>query len=184
MGGRLSSEDRRRFEGQAAGHLPRAAGHRQDVRPLCTSPSGAGNTEATSRLSSFTRPIPTRTSSRDSVPTLTEGGQAGFTLTRGPLRRLAEKAKANPEATFVLVIDEINRGNVAKVLGELYFLLEYRNHEVALQYSGEGFSLPGNLWFIGTMNTTDRSITLVDAALRRRFYFFGFFPDGPLSGVC
>ena len=112
-------------------------------------------------------------------PTLTEGGQAGFTLTRGPLRRLAEKAEENPEATFVLVIDEINRGNLAKVLGELYFLLEYRNQEVALQYSGEGFSLPGNLWFIGTMNTTDRSIALVDAALRRRFYFFGFFPDDP-----
>ena len=78
-----------------------------------------------------------------------------------------------------MVIDEINRGNVAKVLGELYFLLEYRNESVSLQYSGNRFSLPENLWFIGTMNTTDRSIALVDAALRRRFYFFGFFPDEP-----
>ena len=77
------------------------------------------------------------------------------------------------------MIDEINRGNVAKVLGELYFLLEYRNESVSLQYSGDRFSLPENLWFIGTMNTTDRSIALVDAALRRRFYFFGFFPDEP-----
>ena len=112
-------------------------------------------------------------------PTLTAGGQAGFKLTEGPLRRIAEKAANNPDSTFILVIDEINRGNVAKVLGELYFLLEYRNDKVSLQYSGEKFSLPENLWFIGTMNTTDRSIALVDAALRRRFYFFGFFPDEP-----
>ena len=112
-------------------------------------------------------------------PTLTDGGQAGFKLKDGPLRRIAAKAEENPDATFVLVIDEINRGNVAKVLGELYFLLEYRNESVSLQYSGDRFSLPENLWFIGTMNTTDRSIALVDAALRRRFYFFGFFPDEP-----
>ena len=112
-------------------------------------------------------------------PTLTDAGQAGFKLTEGPLRRIAAKAAENPGSTFVLVIDEINRGNVAKVLGELYFLLEYRDESVSLQYSGDRFSLPENLWFIGTMNTTDRSIALVDAALRRRFYFFGFFPDEP-----
>ena len=111
-------------------------------------------------------------------PTLTDG-QAGFNLTKGPLRRIAQEAEANQDATFILVIDEINRGNVAKVLGELYFLLEYRDDKVGLQYSNEQFSLPKNLWFIGTMNTTDRSIALVDAALRRRFYFFGFFPDEP-----
>ena len=111
-------------------------------------------------------------------PTLKDG-QAGFKLTDGPLRRIAQQAKDKPDATFILVIDEINRGNVAKVLGELYFLLEYRDEEVALQYSNEQFSLPKNLWVIGTMNTTDRSIALVDAALRRRFYFFGFFPDRP-----
>ena len=109
-------------------------------------------------------------------PTLTDG-QAGFNLTKGPLRRIAQEAEANQDATFILVIDEINRGNVAKVLGELYFLLEYRDDKVGLQYSNEQVSLPKNLWFIGTMNTTDRSIALVDAALRRRFYFFGFFPD-------
>ena len=112
-------------------------------------------------------------------PRIAPGDQAGFKLTDGPLRRIAKKAQDHPEATFILVIDEINRGNVAKVLGELYFLLEYREDEVALQYSNEPFSLPKNLWFIGTMNTTDRSIALVDAALRRRFYFFGFFPDEP-----
>ena len=111
-------------------------------------------------------------------PTLTDG-QAGFELNPGPLRLIADEAAANPDATFILVIDEINRGNVAKILGELYFLLEYRGEEVNLQYSNKEFSLPKNLWFIGTMNTTDRSIALVDAALRRRFYFFNFFPDEP-----
>ena len=112
-------------------------------------------------------------------PTITDGGQAGFELREGPLRRIAKEAAAKPDATFILVIDEINRGNVAKVLGELYFLLEYRDEKITLQYSNEQFSLPENLWVIGTMNTTDRSIALVDAALRRRFYFFGFFPDEP-----
>ena len=112
-------------------------------------------------------------------PTLTDGGHAGYTLSKGPLRRIAEKAESNRDATFIVVIDEINRGNLAKVLGELYFLLEYRDEEIRLQYSDKQFSLPKNLWFIGTMNTTDRSIALVDAALRRRFYFFGFFPDEP-----
>ena len=108
-------------------------------------------------------------------------GQPGFELVQGPLRRIAEKARGNRDANFVLVIDEINRGNVSKVLGELYFLLEYRNEAVQLQYSsyGETFSLPSNLWFICTMNTADRSIALMDAALRRRFYFTPFFPDKP-----
>ena len=106
-------------------------------------------------------------------------GQVGFDLVKGPLRLVAEQAQDNPDATFILVIDEINRGNVAKVLGELYFLLEYRDEAVNLQYSREPFQLPKNLWFIGTMNTTDRSIALVDAALRRRFYFFGLYPDEP-----
>ena len=112
-------------------------------------------------------------------PTLTESGQAGFKLTEGPLRRIAEQARAKPDTTFILVIDEINRGNLSKVLGELYFLLEYRDEAIRLLYRDKMFSLPENLWFIGTMNTTDRSIALVDAALRRRFYFFNFFPDQP-----
>ena len=105
--------------------------------------------------------------------------QVGFDLVPGPLRLMAEQAREKPDATFILVIDEINRGEVAKILGELYFLLEYRDEGVDLQYSHDSFRLPRNLWFIGTMNTTDRSIALVDAALRRRFYFFGFYPDEP-----
>ena len=110
-----------------------------------------------------------------------KGDQAGFDLARGPLLRIADKARDNPKATYILVIDELNRGNVSKVFGELYFLLEYRDEEVRLQYGqdDESFSLPENLWFICTMNTADRSIALMDAALRRRFYFAPFFPDGP-----
>ena len=82
------------------------------------------------------------------------------------------------------MIDEINRGNVAKVFGELYFLLEYRDEEVRLQYSNTPFSLPKNLHIIGTMNTADRSIALVDLALRRRFSFVEFHPDDePIKGL-
>lgn len=108
-----------------------------------------------------------------------QDGDAHFTLVDGPLIRIAEAARSQPEMKHVLIIDEINRGNVAKVLGELYFLLEYRDEAITLQYSNEEFSLPENLWIIGTMNTADRSIALIDAALRRRFYFVPFFPDEP-----
>ena len=108
-----------------------------------------------------------------------QNGQPGFQLREGPLKRIAKKARDNPDAKHVLVIDEFNRGNVARVFGELYFLLEYRDRKMSLQYSGSGFSLPKNLWFIATMNTADRSIALVDAALRRRFHFVPFFPDQP-----
>ena len=112
-------------------------------------------------------------------PTLGDSGQPGFKLTQGPLRRVAADAETNPDATYVLVIDELNRGNVAKVFGELYFLLEYRDEEMRLQYGGAPFRLPRNLLFICTMNTADRSIALMDAALRRRFYFAPFFPNEP-----
>ena len=107
-------------------------------------------------------------------------GQAGFELRDGPLLKAAERAKSEPDTRHFLVIDEINRGNLAKVFGELYFLLEYRDEEISLQYQqgdDDKFSLPENLHIIGTMNTADRSIALVDLALRRRFYFVEFHPD-------
>jgi 5-methylcytosine-specific restriction protein B len=103
--------------------------------------------------------------------------QPGFKLTDGPLKRLAARAAAQQDETFVLIIDEINRGNLAKVFGEMYFLLEYRDRSIQLQYSQTKFSLPKNLLIIGTMNSADRSIALLDAALRRRFFFVEFFPD-------
>lgn len=112
------------------------------------------------------------------------GGSIAFDLVHGPLRRMAKRAADDPGAPFVLIIDEINRANLAKVFGELYFLLEYRGSSVALQYSEEPFSLPRNLFIIGTMNTADRSIALVDAAMRRRFYFQKLFPtEPPVKGV-
>ena len=87
----------------------------------------------------------------------------------------------------MLVIDEINRANIAKVFGELYFLLEYRDAEIELLYSaGERFSLPDNLFIIGTMNTADRSIALLDAAMRRRFVFLSMDTGraGPGGDAC
>ena len=111
-------------------------------------------------------------------PTLVNG-QPGFALRSGPLLAMAEQARREPDSQHFLVIDEINRGNLAKVFGELYFLLEYRDHEMQLQYSDEMFTLPDNLYVIGTMNTADRSIALVDLALRRRFHFVEFHPGKP-----
>jgi 5-methylcytosine-specific restriction enzyme B len=103
-----------------------------------------------------------------------------FELTPGPLRQIADAAREDPENPYVLIIDEINRANLAKVFGELYFLLEYRDEAISLQYSpGDEFKLPRNLFFIATMNTADRSIALVDSAMRRRFYFVPFLPNHP-----
>ena len=117
-------------------------------------------------------------------PTTLKDGQAGFELRDGPLLRAARRARDERDARHFLVIDEINRGSLAKVFGELYFLLEYRDSEMTLQYSDKPFSLPSNLYIIGTMNTADRSIALVDLALRRRFYFVEFHPDDePVKGV-
>jgi len=114
-------------------------------------------------------------------------GSAGITfeLVPGPLRRIADAAREDRSRPYVLIIDEINRANMAKVFGELYFLLEYRDRSIALQYGGSSeFTLPKNLFVIGTMNTADRSIAFVDAAMRRRFYFIPFFPRRePIDGL-
>lgn len=109
-----------------------------------------------------------------------EDDKATFKLIPGPLRRLATAAARDPDQPYILIIDEINRANLPKVFGELYFLLEYRKKRIGLQYSPEElFSLPPNVFLIGTMNTADRSIALVDAALRRRFAFMELHPDEP-----
>ena len=116
-------------------------------------------------------------------PKLTDGA-LGFELRNGPLLAMADAAREDPAAKYFLIIDEINRGNLAKVFGELYFLLEYRDQPIQLQYSSELFELPKNLYIIGTMNTADRSIALVDLALRRRFHFVEFRPDkAPIQGL-
>jgi 5-methylcytosine-specific restriction enzyme B len=109
-----------------------------------------------------------------------DGGSLTFTLRAGPFRDFAEVATANPSTAYILIIDEINRANLAKVFGELYFLLEYRDQSISLQYSpGNEFTLPENLFLIGTMNTADRSIARIDTAMRRRFKFVELDPRIP-----
>jgi 5-methylcytosine-specific restriction enzyme B len=115
-----------------------------------------------------------------------ETREVAFRLTAGPLRELADLAsrEGNRHVPHFLIIDEINRANLAKVFGELYFLLEYRTRSVRLTYSGDDFALPPNLFVIGTMNTADRSIALVDAAMRRRFAFVELSPrTEPTAGL-
>ncbi|MEO9330060.1 McrB family protein [Gordonia aurantiaca] len=120
-------------------------------------------------------------------PAQQSNGQIAFELKPGPLRRVVDRAIENPDAVFVLIIDEINRGNLARIFGELYFLLEYRNEAIDLLYSAdstEPFMLPPNVLILGTMNTADRSIALVDAAMRRRFAFVSLHPsEAPTNGV-
>ncbi|PRX48540.1 5-methylcytosine-specific restriction protein B [Prauserella shujinwangii] len=107
-------------------------------------------------------------------------GKLEFDLRPGPLRDLVDAARANPTEPYFLIIDEINRANLPKVFGELYFSLEYRDRPISLMYSTDSnFTLPENLFVIGTMNTADRSITQLDAAIRRRFAFVELHPDQP-----
>ncbi len=112
---------------------------------------------------------------------VTRGNAVGFELRPGVVRDVVEgmhKADAvgDPEDDYVVVIDEANRANLPRVLGELMFLFEYRGEVAHLQYSGP-FTLPSNLRFIATMNTADRSIRAIDIALRRRFDVFELGPD-------
>jgi 5-methylcytosine-specific restriction protein B len=108
------------------------------------------------------------------------GGSLSFELRPGPFRDFAESAEDDSSTPYILVIDEINRANLAKVFGELYFLLEYRDESIRLQYSpNKPFRLPPNLFIIGTMNTADRSIAKIDSAMRRRFRFVELHPRTP-----
>jgi MoxR-like ATPase len=95
----------------------------------------------------------------------------------GLLCAFAAEAAQRPAEPHVLVIDEINRGNLPRIFGELLYLLEYREQVVKLPYSKRDFRLPANLYLISTMNAADRSVALIDQALRRRFSFVEMAPD-------
>ena len=106
----------------------------------------------------------------------------GFTLTTGIFYNICKRAENNPQSNYVLVIDEINRGNLSKIFGELLMLIEAdkrgEEYQLSLTYAPvEKFSVPKNLYLIGTMNTADRSIAMVDYALRRRFSFLSLMPE-------
>lgn len=111
-------------------------------------------------------------------PELTEESkQVTYVVRDGFIKRIARIAEDDPEK-FVIIIDEINRGNIPRIFGEMIYLLERRDADISLAYTPEKkFRLPPNLYIIGTMNSADRSIALVDYALRRRFDFFEMIPD-------
>ncbi|MCE2447205.1 MAG: AAA family ATPase [Candidatus Latescibacteria bacterium] len=104
-------------------------------------------------------------------------GVLHYELAAGHFRRFCAKASQAGQKPCALIIDEINRANLARVFGELMYLLEYRHRSIALAAGGPEFSIPANVYLIGTMNTADRSISLVDQAMRRRFSFIRLRPN-------
>ena len=110
--------------------------------------------------------------------------EEGFKLRKGIFYNFCTQAKNDPSRSYFFIIDEINRGNLSKIFGELLMLVEsaYRNERVALLYSGEKFYVPENLYIIGMMNTADRSLAMIDYALRRRFSFFDLKPGYDTDG--
>jgi 5-methylcytosine-specific restriction protein B len=116
-------------------------------------------------------------------PRTTPEGTIRYDVQPGIFIEMCKRAEANPDKTFVLIIDEINRGNLSRIFGELLYALEYREEPVRLQYpdlmgdeSADHLTIPKNLYLIGTMNSTDRSLAMIDYALRRRFYFWKLMP--------
>lgn len=108
----------------------------------------------------------------------------GFELKYGIFYRFCQKAANQPDKDFFFIIDEINRGNMSKIFGELLMLIErdYRGTKATLAYNGMSFSVPKNLYIIGMMNTADRSLAMIDYALRRRFSFFDIEPGFDSEG--
>lgn len=102
----------------------------------------------------------------------------GFKLREGPFYKFCKAAEIDDDNDYFFIIDEINRGNLSKIFGELFMMIEKdkRGNKLQLLYADEMFSIPENIYIIGTMNTADRSLALIDYALRRRFAFFEMRP--------
>lgn len=108
----------------------------------------------------------------------------GFEMKYGIFYQFCQKVSNHPDKDYFFIIDEINRGNMSKIFGELLMLIEpdYRDNKIKLAYNGLDFSVPQNLHIIGMMNTADRSLALIDYALRRRFSFFTMEPSFDTDG--